>query len=229
MKQITKLISAFILTATIYSCQKSEKNDLQDAQLCLNTAPASQAMNCVAKISAITTENAYKLRCAAVFISKGFGSPTSFTAALDQIKNGANAAGCTGGACSGSLVAMTTLNFGADTGASDLAFSECSKSGVGMYTQISSIFKIGTALSALAGVLNPTPAQLEAQLGSLTPVQIGDIVTTTYASACQNPSTGSSTQQYCTELAGAIASGATPTAIGQCLINRLNNPAATCP
>lgn len=228
MNKITNLGLFLILTASLYSCQKSDNNDLQEAQLCLNTAAAADAMNCVSKISASTTENAYKLRCAAVFISKGFGSPTSFTNALDQIKNGSNASGCSGGTCSGSLVAMGTLNFGSDTTSSDLAFSECSKSGVGIYAQISSIFKIGTLLSAVG--LGTTPANLETALASLNPAQVGEVVQSTYATACQDTTNASeSTQQYCTELAAAMAGGATPTDIGQCLLNKLNNPAATCP
>jgi hypothetical protein len=229
MKKTTQILSAAVLSFTLFSCQKSNNNDLQDAQLCLNKAAASEAQNCVAKIVSDTSENAYKLRCAAVFISKSFGSPTSFVSALDQIKNGGNAAGCSGGVCSGTLAAMSTLNFGTDAASADQALSNCTNSGVGIYAQISSIFKIGTLLVITAGGATSTTS-LETALATADPAAIGAVVQATYASSCQNTSSASqSTQQYCTELAGAIASGSTPTAIGQCLINRLNNPAATCP
>ena len=228
MNQTTKLILASILTIAFFSCQKSETNDLQDAQLCLNTAAASEAQNCVAKISSNTSENAYKLRCAAVFISKGFGSPVSFISAMDQIKNGSNAAGCSGGACSGTLVAMGTLNFGTDTASADSAFLQCSASGVGIYAQISSIFKIGTLLSAVG--LGTDPANLETALATISAADLGAVVQATYASTCQNTTGASeSTVQYCTELAAAMASGSTAASIGLCMKNKLNDPAFVCP
>ncbi len=234
MKQTTKLFFLSIVTLTIFSCQKSGNNDLQEAQLCLNTATAAEAQNCVAKIASNTSEKAYKLRCAAVFIANNFGSPTSFVTALDQIKNGANAPGCTGGECSGTLVAMSSLNFGttpAATTAATQAFTECSASGVGIYTQISSLFKIGTLLASTAG--GTTPANLASALPALagaSPAVVGEIVQTTYASTCTNLDKASdSTKKYCSELATALANGQTTTEIGACLLNKMNNPAYSNP
>ncbi len=232
MNQATKVICATFLTVSIFSCQKSETNDLQDAQICLNTAAASEAMNCVAKISSSTSENAYKLRCSAVFISEGFGSPTSFISAMDQIKNGGNNAGCAG-ACSGSLAAMSTLNFGIDSTAmtsANLAFAECSNSGVSVYSQISSIFKIGTLLTFTAGSTNIS--NIEAAAASMSGAQaetVGQVAQATYATTCQNTTNVSdSTKQYCTELSTAINGGATTAKIGECLLKKMSNPAFDC-
>lgn len=227
MKQTTKIILISFLTLTMFSCKKTtEVNDLQEAQLCLNTAAATDAKNCVAKIASLTSENAYKLRCAAVFISEGFGSPTSFISALDQIKNGGT------GGYSGSIAAMGTLNFGSDstaTASANEAFDICSLSGVGVYSQISSIFKLGTNLCVLAGGATD-PASLAAQASSLDSATVGAIVQTTYASACSDLTTASdSTKQYCSELSTALAAGATPTAIGACLKFKLANPNLACP
>ncbi len=234
MKQTTKIIFLSLLTLTIYSCQKSDNNDLQEAQLCLNTATAASAQSCVTKIASNTSENAYKLRCSATFIANNFGSPTSFVTALDQIKNGSNAPGCVGGACSGTLVAMSSLNFGTTAAANDAAvqaFADCSASGVGIYTQISSIFKIGTLL-AVAGS-GTSPAALAAALAGLAvsnPAAVGEIVQTTYASSCQNLDKASdSTKQYCAQLSVALANGQSNADIGSCLLNKMNNPAYTFP
>jgi hypothetical protein len=233
MKQTTKLIFSVLFISTIYSCQKSDTNDLQDAQLCLNTAAAGEAMDCVSKISSNTSENAYKLRCSAVFIANNFGAPTSFISAMDQIKNGGNNAGCTG-TCSGSLAAMSTLNFGTtsnSTAAANLAFSECSASGVGIYSQISSIFKIGTLLSTTAG--STDIGNLETAAAALTGASaqvVGEVVQVTYAASCSDTTNASdSTKQYCAELSAAISGGATAQAIGECLLKKMSDPAYVCP
>ena len=223
MNHTTKIIFAALLTLTIFSCQKSETNDLQDAQLCLNTAAAADAQNCVSKIASNTSENAYKLRCSAVFISKGFGSPTSFISAMDQIKNG----GTTDQ--SGTMAAMATLNFGLDTAAANSAFSECSNSGVGIYAQISSVFKIGTLFSALLPPATPgsplTPAQLEGVIAGVSDADVGNVIISTYGTSCGDTTNASdSTKQYCTELAAAIAAGSSPAVIGASFKNKLANP-----
>ena len=229
MNHTTKIIFAALLTLTIFSCQKSETNDLQDAQLCLNTAAAADAQNCVSKIASNTSENAYKLRCSAVFISKGFGSPTSFISAMDQIKNGGNAAGCSGSACSGTLAAMGTLNFGSDTAAANSAFSECSNSGVGIYAQISSVFKLGTLFSVLLPPATPgtslTPAQLESVIASVSDADVGNVIISTYGTSCADTTNAAdSTKQYCSELAAAIAAGSSPAVIGAFFKNKLDTP-----
>jgi hypothetical protein len=233
MQEITKIVLATLFIFSISSCQKSDVNDLQQAQLCLNTATAAEASNCVTAIASNTTENAYKLRCSAVFISKGFGAPTSFISALDQIKNGGNAAGCTG-TCSGSLAAMSTLNFGIDGSAmtaANLAFSECSSSGVGIYTQISSLFKIGTLLTTTAGSIDI--GNIETAAAALTGSSaevVGQVAQVTYSSTCLDTTNASeSTKQYCAELSAAINGGATATAIGECLLKKMSDPAYVCP
>jgi hypothetical protein len=232
MNQSTKIILISLLTATLISCQKSDTNDLQEAQLCLNTAPASEAMNCVSKISGNTTENAYKLRCSAVFIANGFGSPSSFISALDQIKNGGNDTGCSG-SCSGSLVAMTSLNFGtsqSDLDEASLAFNQCNQSGVGIYSQISSIFKIGTLLARTAGSTNITNIEsAAAALASNSAEVVGEVIQATYITACADTSKASeSTKQYCAELSTAISGVATPAKIGQCFVKKMAEPTFDC-
>lgn len=231
MNQITKAILFLFLTSAIVSCTKSDVNDLQEAQLCLNTAPASEAMNCISKISSNTTENAYKLRCSAVFIANGFGTPSSFISALDQINNGGT------GSYSGSLAAMGTLNFGttqSDLDEATLAFNECNSSGVGIYSQISSIFKIGTLLAKTAGSIDianlETAAAGLAVLAGADAGVVGEVVQATYASACADTTNASeSTKQYCSELSTAISGGATSQDIGACLLGKMADPAHVCP
>ena len=229
-KKTLKLFAVTTSFAFLVACQKSNQNDLQDAQLCLNKASSSEAMNCVSKLDSDYSENAYKLRCSAVFLSQGFGI-SKFSTAIDQIKNGNNGSSCTS-ACSNSVVAMTTLNFGATQAAVDMAtraFSECSRSGVKTYSMLSSIVKLGTDLNKLAGG-SIDPNALQSRIASLDDTTVGQIVNTTLQTACANSQNApESTQKYCSEMEAAKAAGATDEAIGACLKKKMANPSATCP
>lgn len=209
------------------ACQKGELAELQAAQLCLNTATAGTAQNCVANIASNTTAYAYSLKCTAIFIEQGFSTPSSFINALNAI----NSSGCSG-TCSPTLNALTTLNFGNNTTAANNAFSVCSKAEVKFYTQISSMFKIGT-LAYAAGSLSgtPTASQLETAVASVDAAVLGELAQTTYTSVCAD-TTGASaeTKSYCNELALAVNTGGTSAAIGACLQARLADPnKTTCP
>jgi len=240
---IKHLVILFLLILT--ACQKSAVNDLQEAQLCLDHSAAADAMNCVAKIASDTSENAYKLKCSAVFISEGFNTPASFTGILDQLTSPTNSHGCVGD-CSSTLAAMNIFKFSSgdntqaanrqknnDTAAE--AFSYCSSSGVKIYTQISSLFKLGTMLamvtpSVVAGGSSST-ADLQAAVSSLPSADVGNVVITAYQQTCTSLSSSASDsmKQYCSELGTAFSAGATATSIGDCLKGRLADPSYVCP
>ena len=226
----------------IFSCAKSEKNDLKDTQLCLNSAPASQAMACTNKIASDFSAQAYKLRCSAIFISEGFNTPSSFVDALEKINNPTGT--CTGG-CSPTVGAITALTFKNANNASatdlarssasaNLAFSYCSLAETGIYMQISSLFKIGTLTANLAyaasggGALDEN--QIKTQLANLSNADMGSLAVSTYSATCQNLEKASvSTKIYCAELGTAVNSGGTEAAIGACFKAKLANPSSACP
>lgn len=237
-------LAAFTTSTFLYSCTESSTSDLQDAQLCLNTAASdSSALSCVEKISSDTSPLAYSLRCSAIFISQGFGDAASFVDALDSINGGSS--GC-GGGCSSTVSALNALRFeaadvttvdgrAANNAAAASAFTQCSQADAQIYTQIASLFKLGTLTSMLAystvsGTLTETDLENALNSGNLDAETVGQIVSVTYEATCQNTEDASeSTQAYCSELAAAIAGGADNTAIGQCLIDKLADPNATCP
>jgi hypothetical protein len=249
MNKYQKIITTTIfVTATfLFSCSKSSTNDLQDAQLCLNKANESNAMDCVEKISSDTSPLAYSLRCTAIFVTQGFGDAASFVDALDSINGGSGT--CTGG-CSSTVSALNALTFEAagvssptertanNTAASN-AFTQCSQADAKIYTQIASLFQIGTMTSMLAyslGASGPggtvTEDDLKAALldGSLDAATVGTIVAVTFENTCQNTENSSdSTQAYCTELQTALDGGATNTEIGSCLLIKLADPSSACP
>lgn len=247
---IQKLILALVMALALVglqSCQKSELTDLQEAQYCLNTSSAANAKDCVSKIAANTSSFANSLKCSAIFISEGFGTPSSFLTALESINSPES---CTG-TCSSTVNALNALKFtqsgdvttvagrAANNATAAEAFTACSQSNVKFYAQISSLFKIGTLTAMLAHATsgltaNPTQDQIKAELANLPPETIGEIVISTSAAVCGNitADTPAATKKYCDELAVALAApsaaGGSATAIGTCLKLKLENPAATC-
>lgn len=243
-----KVLSAgllIVLNVILSSCQKSDKNDLKETQLCLNTATSATALTCLEKITSNNTAQAFKLRCAAMFISQGYTTPSSFTSALNSI----NGSGC-GGGCSSTVAALNGLNFHsgdpktvpsdrtANETAANLAFSYCSQSETNIYMQIASMFKIGTlatnmayATTGAAGA-TPTEAELLAAVAALPAADLGAIVNTTYAATCTNTTNASDEiKKYCGELSTSIAAtNGTDAAVGACLQHIMANPGATtCP
>ncbi len=241
MHRLFFTVTAALSVFTFQSCQKSDTNALQEAQYCLNRASAGEARSCVAGIASNTSAYSSSLKCAAIFISEGFGSANSLATALDSI-NSPPPGGCAGG-CSSTVNTMSTLRF-TSSGVSTLAernannaiaadaFSECSASGVKSYVTISSLFKIGTLASMIAyGVTaSPTTADLETAIGTMDDATMGNLVITTSAAVCGDTTNATdSTKAYCAELAAALASPAgTPASIGACMKLKLATPGANC-
>lgn len=246
-KNILKFTLLLIATSTFLSCAKSDKNDLKEAQLCLNSSAPSAARACINKISGIQTAQANKLRCAAIFISEGYNTPASFIAALDQL-NGTSG-GCAGG-CSPTIGAISALTFknannlsATDRTRSEAvaneAFGYCSQADTNIYMQIASLFKIGTFTANIAyqtnGGATPTPDQIKTAIASLPDTDMGALATQTYGATCQDTTNASdSTKKYCAELGAAVNGGGTQAEIGACLKAKLanpgySNPTAKCP
>ncbi len=243
MHRLFLTVTAALAVFTFQSCQKSDTNALQEAQYCLNRASAGEARGCVSGIASNTSAYSSSLKCAAIFISEGFGSASSLATALDSIAS-PPPGGCVGG-CSSTVNAMSALKFSSsdvstvagraanNTTASD-AFAICSASGVKSYVTISSLFKIGTLAGMLAyattGGANPTTAQLEAEIANMSDATMGELVITTSAAVCGDTTNATaSTKAYCAELATALASPAgTPASIGACMKAKLANPSVTC-
>lgn len=239
----------FITATLLFSCEESSTSDLQNVQLCLNKAEVGQAAGCVSKISGDNSPLAYSLRCSAIFIDQGFGDAASFVDALDSINGGT---GCSG-TCSSTVSAITSLSFAsgdlsdsnvraANNAAAESAFQNCSKADAKIYTQIASLFQLGTLTTMAAATIGGgtgsgpggsfTESDIQTALTdpAVTPALVGTIVTVTYENTCADTENASdSTKEYCTQLADAIAGGATPTDIGSCLLNTLANPAYVCP
>jgi len=190
------IFSLFIMA----SCKKSPIEDLKEAQFCLNSAPAAQAKACLEKIASDTSPQAYELRCASEFIADNKDIASLLTA-MNSIKGAPTTAG-----------AIESLKFSSTTIASS-AFDQCTKSGIEIYAQISSIFNISTIASNAAG------GDILTQVNNIPPATLGEIALTTYTAACTGDATTSdATAVYCNQVKNAVAvNSSDPTAIGTCL------------
>ncbi len=244
-----QLTSILLLTISMMSCQKNETDLLQEAQSCLNTAPASEARGCVSKISSINTPAGYKLRCAAIYIQEGFGAASSLINGLNGLNSPTGTGGCTG-SCSPTFAVINNFNFHSgdnlnvqnrtrNIATANEAVETCSHSESKGYIQVSSLFKIGTLAKMSAFLMfspapgqEPTPAQIQTAIAGLPPAEVGQLVTTTYSVACAGTVNPSETAKvYCDQLSKSIGTnGSNYAAIGSymlCKINNVNDPA--CP
>ncbi len=244
MKKTAAVIIMTIATSFLFSCQKaSSKDDLKEAQLCLNSSAPAEARGCLTKIASDVSATAYKLRCAAVFISEGFNTAASFTDALDKLKNPGS---CSGG-CSSTVNAINSLNFHKGTSlntdaparqrnidVATEAYTYCSLADTNIYQQISSIFRIGTLASMAAyqvtGGATPTEDDIKTAIGTLPDATLGSIAVSTYNGSCTDVTNASdSTKAFCTELGIAVNSKSGDAAIGACFKYKLANPTLNCP
>jgi hypothetical protein len=167
--------------------------------------------------------------------------------ALDSINGGT---GC-GGSCSSTVAALTSLKFdtadvttvagrAANNAAAADAFTQCSQADAKIYTQIASLFQLGTLTSMAAAAAGPgsgpggtyTDSDIQAVLldPAVTPTVVGTIVMVTYENTCSDTENASdSTKEYCDQLQGAIDGGADSNAIGTCLLNKLKDPSYSVP
>lgn len=234
MKKTVKPSHLLLATVTfavfgLTACEKeSEMDTIKDAQMCLNSAAPSGAQACVSKLAPNNSPQANQLKCAAYFIEENMGSPTALIDAIDASNTDSSCAGC-----SGSMAIISQLKF-SSIGNADAAFSVCSASGVGIYTQLASMVNIATVTGAALGA-GANANDYATAIAAVDAGTLGNIVIQTYESSCDSSSSSDSNdselQKYCTELSGAVAE-ATPADVGACIKYKLtgqNYPGLPCP
>lgn len=203
-------VTALMTVMTFTSCKESELDAIKDAQMCLNTATTATAQSCVSKLSAINTEQASQLKCAAYFIEEGFGTPTALIDAIETAESGSGTS---------SINMISELSF-SNSVQSAAAFEVCNDSGIAVYSQLSSLVQIST----LAKVINPaavSPADFQAAVTGINSTVLGQLVNSTYTSSCSASSgSGEALNEYCNQL-GEVLTGTAPDDIGDCLKEKL--------
>lgn len=237
MKNYKKLLVALtLITGTLFltSCEEAEEDLLKEAQLCLNKASASTAIDCVSKIASNTTSTAYGLRCTAAFISQNKADADQI---LQALKNLSEPGTCTGG-CSPTVNVMQSFRF-ASRDIANYAFDNCLRADAKIYAQLASIIKLGTIVYIRAfAVTTPTEPTVDdfktALNSSMTGQDIDDIggaISSTYGIVCTQPvdKQSQSTKDFCTEVKKAIDAGSTDNDIGTCFIEKLKDPSYSVP
>ncbi|AZZ35546.1 hypothetical protein CIK05_01595 [Bdellovibrio sp. qaytius] len=224
MTKTSMILSATALTAIMMlaSCAKeSDLDTIKDAQMCLNKATTATAQACVSKLSAMTSDQANQLKCAAYFIQEGFGSPTTLLNAISTANTGNS---------SSTVNIISQLSFSSQTN-SDAAYSVCNSSGIAVYSQLSSLVQISTLVKT-ASATATTGSDYATVINALPAATLGALVQTTYTSSCSSSSgSGEALQEYCGQLGEALASNSA-SAVGACLKYKLAggaNPGNGCP
>jgi hypothetical protein len=74
-----------LIFLVLAACSESEDDKIGQAQLCLDKASPSEAEGCVREIQNINKPAAQGVKCAAGFVSEGFGRGDRYAKALQQI------------------------------------------------------------------------------------------------------------------------------------------------
>lgn len=219
------LATLTLTTLTFVGCSKeSELDTIKDAQMCLNKAAPSGAQACVSKLFSNSSPQANQLKCSAYFIQEGLGTPTKLIEAIDASDSDNSCGGC-----SDSMAIISQLKFSStgnaitDAANADAAFEVCSSSGVGIYTQLSSMVNIATLASQFAATEDA--AGYAGAISNIPDATLGSIAVQTFTSSCnannQSEDSDSQLQEYCGELAE-VTSGLTEAQTGACLKEKLS-------
>ena len=215
------------LTTRIAGCDDtSQKDRLANAQLCMDKATdASSASACVSAIQDIQSAEASSLRCAADFIGANIVTPDNLSNALNAIKNS-----------NSSATMLSYLSF-ASTSAVNTAVTDCNLSGSEGYVLLSGLAQTATYVASTLGtfgngtqptesdiltainnvVSNPNTASSQAVIQTAG-TAIQTVYTTTCGSSGANTTICSSLESGAQQ-AGIDLTTATPTQIGDALLN----------
>lgn len=230
-------LSAALLTGC--EAEQTEKDMIAEAQFCMDEArDAASANACVSKISGLTSQQAYTLRCAAGFISAQVTSAENLSKALDALSD--QGAGATS--------MLTVLNFN-DPALANKTALDCNRSGQKGLALIGALAKSSTALADAAGklglgscgadlnscqsALEDTIADILQNPNSTAAIEaveaIGGSIQTVYSATCGGASVANSS--ICSDIneaattAGINIATADIAAIGKALLEQWQPPA----
>jgi hypothetical protein len=211
----TKLLILILVALGLTACTNPDANKVAEAQACLNKATRATASTCSAIVAGLTTSGAARIRCAAEFLHQGFSDPTTLSAALAQMDNGA------GGTYSDTSGAMAVFAFKTETLLPDnttlasTTYSQCSNSGspgLKFFSSLSVTATIAQEVNA-AQVNNGTDMTNALQTlhadntagGQAKKTIVGTMLVDAYGTNCANAKPDDT---VCNQMAAAIVAGA---------------------
>ena len=149
MRQLAFIFLSIILSFVLVACEEDEDQQIAEAQACLNKATPANANACLTKVSGLTSERAYYIRCSVRFLSQGFQG-SRFADAFEQLSEENDGGG--GGGNDAMATALTVMTFDSTTVA-ESTLNECLLSGSTGLSRLASISSIATTLvNAVPGV-----------------------------------------------------------------------------
>lgn len=222
-------ILMLVSTVTMLTgCESDEDKKLASAQACLDRASTTtDANNCTALISGLTSQSSYLIRCSANFIAQGF-TASRLANAFQQVKDN------TGGADPMvSLMGWFVFQSVAGNNSASDAVTNCTASGVTSMLRLATAANLATTLASYTGLGNFTStdtatltANMQAAIAAANgdPVkeaELGQVAVTAASAYCSEGSSYSGTE-VCTNLQAAVAgAGGNYETIGEQLIAAL--------
>lgn len=222
--KIALTVSLSLAALAVSGCgEESDQDTIIEAQYCLDTATATTASSCAAKVSNLTSPAAYLIRCSADYIAQGFGNSTTLVDAINNLQNPVS-----GASASASFLAAVTFPTVAEA---QTAYSDCVAAQDNTLALLAGMTLSATNIANLAGVslTNPTATEINTAIATLesdptADTDIGTTVQTIYSMGCQ---TGEEVNaDICTQMTSALATlGANPTAaeIGAAILSKWNS------
>jgi hypothetical protein len=238
MSKITKALLLPLTFGLITACsgKETDADKIADAQSCLDTATASTAEACLAKIEGMESPASYLIRCVAKFAKEGYTTPSKISAALAAQTGGSTGSTNMMAALTFTTEATTTLN----KTSSQQTYGYCVKSGSEGLIFLSGLVQTATTVGALAadlggilagGIENMTGDELKTAMDSLksnpeAQAAVGSAVVGMYESSCTG-SNNNANGDFCAQFGSVVASagGVSNTdTIDQLIMNCYANP-----
>lgn len=148
-----RFLLALSLGFIVSGCETDNDNKVAKAQQCLDNAKTpGAAETCLNDVGGITSAKASKVRCAAIYLMRGF-TESKFQVAFDKILNKTAGSDPLAGMMTQLAFANGQGNRANGTALSDAkyAMSECTNSGSAGLTMLSGITATGTSIANLIG------------------------------------------------------------------------------
>ena len=165
---VSRLLLLAGLCVVLAGCETESDNKVAKAQQCLDNAKTPAAAEvCLNDVGGISSAKASKVRCAAIYLMRGF-TESKFESAFDSIINKSGS----GDPLTGMMTQLAFVNGQGNrangTALSDASYamSECTNSGSVGLTMLSGITATGTSIANLISGWNPNspPSATDATL-----------------------------------------------------------------
>lgn len=226
-KTLILRMCALATTLFLINCAQKDADKLASAQACVDKSTAATAGACLEKISGLSSQQSYAIRCSVMFIQEGFDDPTRYISAFEQLNQ--NGSGNSSLGLMGVMAFKSASTAAQNQANADTALSYCQQAGSKGYIMLAAAAQLGTTIAKYGNLATYSQADLLAVITNPSVTDTADFQTAVGATAViayQSNCTGTNTsnQQLCSTFQSAVTSagGTSNTqAIGAGLISAL--------